>query len=67
MYSYKLQSHPDVKLIDHLRFVGDRSEELIKNKEIKFKYTKEELIQLAKVMGYCHDLGKRMNTFKITC
>lgn len=64
LYFYKLQSHPDVKLIDHLRFVGDRSEELIKDKAIKFKYTKEELIQLAKVVGYCHDLGKGMKYFQ---
>ena len=39
LYSYKLESHPGVKLIDHLRFVGDEAANLIKNKDINFKYT----------------------------
>lgn len=64
MYSYKLESHPEVKLIDHLRFVGDEAANLIKNKDIKFKYTKEELSFVAKVMGYCHDLGKATKYFQ---
>lgn len=64
MYSYKLESHPGVKLIDHLRFVGDEAANLIKNKDINFKYTREEIIFVAKVMGYCHDLGKATKYFQ---
>lgn len=58
MYSYKIKSHPDVSLLQHLKNVGDRCQEIIKNKDIKFSYSKEMLIFAAKVMGYTHDLGK---------
>lgn len=58
LYSYKLESHPNVKLIDHLRYVGDRCASLLMDKDIKFTYTRNELMFIAKVMGYCHDLGK---------
>lgn len=64
LYSYKLLSHPDTKLIEHLKFVGNRAANLIETKEIKFKYSKEQLCNTAKVMGYCHDLGKATSFFK---
>lgn len=64
MYSYKLESHPGVYLIDHLRFVGDEAANLINNKDINFKYTKKEISFIAKVMGYCHDLGKATKYFQ---
>lgn len=58
MYSYKLKSHPDMNLITHLKFVGDRSLGLINKKDIDFKYDKETIKYVAKIMGYAHDLGK---------
>lgn len=64
LYSYNLLSHPDVKLIEHLKFVGYRAAKLIEIKDIKFKYSKEELCNTAKVMGYCHDLGKSTSFFQ---
>lgn len=64
MYSYKLKSHPDVNLIDHLKFVGDRCYKLINNKEVNFQYDKKTIKYIAKVMGYCHDLGKGTSYFQ---
>lgn len=64
MYSYSLKSHPGSLLIDHIKFVGDRSKELFIDKDLKFKYCKEELQHAAKVMGYCHDLGKATSYFQ---
>lgn len=58
LYSYKLESHPGVNLIEHLKFVGDRCGELVRNKELNFSYSKETIEYIAKIMGYCHDLGK---------
>lgn len=58
LYSYKLKSHEDTYLIDHIRFVGNRAKELIQSKDLKFSYNKGLLENAAKVMGYSHDLGK---------
>ena len=62
--SYKVLSHPGINLIEHLKFVGDRAANLIETKDINFKYSKEELSAVAKVMGYCHDLGKATSFFQ---
>lgn len=64
MYFYKLKSHQDSLLVDHLKFVGDRGAILIENKSINFKYSKGQLQHTAKVMGYCHDLGKGTKYFQ---
>lgn len=64
MCSYKLKSHPDSLLVEHLKFVGDRASSLIENKSIDFKYDKKQLQYTAKVMGYCHDLGKGTTYFQ---
>lgn len=64
LYSYNLRSHENTLLIDHLRFVGDRSKELIHEKELRFSYSKEVLEYIAKVMGYSHDLGKGTSYFQ---
>ena len=40
LYFYKLKSHQDSLLVDHLKFVGDRGAILIENKSINFKYSK---------------------------
>lgn len=64
LYSYKLESHPGVSLIQHLKFVGDRCYKLINNKSINFTYDKKTIKYIAKVMGYCHDLGKGTKYFQ---
>ena len=64
MYFYKLKSHQDSLLVDHLKFVGDRGAILIENKSINFKYSKGQLQHTAKVIGYCHDLGKGTKYFQ---
>lgn len=64
LYSYKLESHTGVSLIQHLKFVGDRCYKLINNKNINFKYDKKTIKYIAKVMGYCHDLGKGTKYFQ---
>ncbi|MEG0307888.1 MAG: CRISPR-associated helicase Cas3' [Clostridium sp.] len=62
--SYKLKSHENTYLIDHLRFVGDRAEKLIITKDLHFSYSKDMLEKIARVMGYCHDLGKGTSYFQ---
>lgn len=64
LYFYKLKSHQDSLLVDHLKFVGDRGAILIENKSINFKYSKGQLQHTAKVIGYCHDLGKGTKYFQ---
>ncbi|MDP4146889.1 MAG: CRISPR-associated helicase Cas3' [Bacillota bacterium] len=64
LYSYKLKSHEDSYLINHLKFVGNRAKELIQNKDLKFSYNKELLESAAEVMGYSHDLGKGTSFFQ---
>ncbi|MPQ43646.1 CRISPR-associated helicase Cas3' [Clostridium tarantellae] len=64
MYSYKLKSHENTLLIDHLKFVGDRASDLISEKNLLFKFEKNLLIKLARVMGYTHDLGKSTTYFQ---
>lgn len=64
MYSYKLYSHENIPLINHLKNVGDRCCKIIKNKDINFLYEKEKLMYVSKVMGYTHDLGKGTKYFQ---
>ncbi|WP_138207465.1 CRISPR-associated helicase Cas3' [Haloimpatiens lingqiaonensis] len=64
MYSFKLYSHENIYLKDHLRKVGDRCEEVLLKKDIKFSYSKEQLLYVAKVMGYTHDFGKGTEFFQ---
>lgn len=64
LYSYKLKSHENTYLIEHLRFVGDRAKELIHKKELEFSYNKDLLEKAAGIMGYSHDLGKATTYFQ---
>ena len=64
LYSYKLNSHENILLINHLKNVGDRCSEIITEKDIKFSYEKEKLMYVSKVMGYTHDLGKGTKYFQ---
>lgn len=64
LYSFKLYSHENIYLKDHLRKVGDRCEEVLAKKHVKFSYSKEQLLYVAKVMGYTHDFGKGTEFFQ---
>lgn len=64
LFFYKLKSHEDTLLLDHLRNVGNRAFTLIECKDINFKYSKRNICEVAKVMGYCHDLGKATSFFQ---
>lgn len=64
MCSYKLESHPDIPLLQHLKAVGNRCAELINKKGINFSYDNDKLVFAAKVMGYTHDLGKATSFFQ---
>ncbi|SKA90414.1 CRISPR-associated helicase, Cas3 family [Clostridium sp. USBA 49] len=64
MYFYKLESHPGIPLIQHLKAVGDRCVELIEKKDINFSYGKDKILFVAKIMGYTHDLGKATYFFQ---
>ncbi len=58
LYSYKLESHPDILLFKHLKNVGERCANIVKSKSIDFSYSKDDIVNIARVMGYTHDLGK---------
>lgn len=58
MYSYKLESHPKILLYKHLKNVGERCANIVMSKSIDFSYSKADIVNAAKVMGYTHDLGK---------
>lgn len=62
--SYKLYSHENIPLINHLKNVGDRCSQIVKDKDINFSYEKDKLIYISKVMGYTHDLGKGTKYFQ---
>ncbi|WP_304406598.1 CRISPR-associated endonuclease Cas3'', partial [uncultured Clostridium sp.] len=64
MYSYRLISHENMLLIEHLKSVGDRMVKLMGNKKLNFNYSKEILEKVAKVIGYCHDLAKATEYFQ---
>ncbi len=51
LYLLTFLSHYDMRLIDHLKTVADRSEEIV-------KYTKFESSKIAYISGLFHDLGK---------
>ncbi len=58
LYSYKLESHPKVLLYKHLKNVGERCANIVKSKSINFSYSKDDIVNISRVMGYTHDLGK---------
>ncbi|WP_300903337.1 CRISPR-associated helicase Cas3' [uncultured Clostridium sp.] len=64
LYSYRLISHENMLLIEHLKSVGDRMVKLMGNKKLNFNYSKEILEKVAKVIGYCHDLAKATEYFQ---
>ncbi len=61
MYPFKLLSHPDKLLHDHLKNVALRSEEIIEEKRIK---DKEILRNISYLIGIAHDFGKGSSYFQ---
>ncbi len=63
---FQLQSHPDTPLVNHLRSVAEKSQEIIhatlKNAHIPFD--SESLVRTAYIMGATHDIGKSSEFFQ---
>jgi CRISPR-associated endonuclease/helicase Cas3 len=53
--SYKLFSHPDKLLIEHLQSVGNMAKEMVNSKEID---NRDVLSEVAYLIGISHDFGK---------
>ncbi|MGC1123053.1 MAG: CRISPR-associated endonuclease Cas3'' [Candidatus Methanofastidiosia archaeon] len=53
--SYKLLSHPDKPLIDHLQNVGNMAKEMVNSKEID---NRDVFSEVAYLIGISHDFGK---------
>lgn len=62
-FSFKLKSHPDKLLRDHLRRVGKLSMETIADKSLKID-DQELLRDAAYLIGITHDLGKSTRFFQ---
>ncbi len=62
---FSLKSHPEILLYEHLKRVGGRMGEIVGKKDLYLTVlTKENLILLSKVIGYCHDFGKATSFFQ---
>ena len=62
-YSFELKSHPDKRLVDHLRRVGQLSRKTVKDKSLNID-EKDLLTDVAYLMGVTHDLGKATSFFQ---
>ncbi len=62
-YSFKLKSHPDKRLVDHLRRVGQLSRKTVKDKSLNID-DKDLLTDAAYLIGVTHDLGKATKFFQ---
>jgi CRISPR-associated endonuclease/helicase Cas3 len=59
LYSYKLLSHPDRLLYDHLNNTANLSKEIINSKILNFtNIDKERLSTISFIIGLSHDIGK---------
>lgn len=56
-YCFKLESHPGVLLIDHLKSVGVAAQRIIDSKTLSFQFS-DHVSKLALLIGLCHDFGK---------
>lgn len=63
-YSYKIKSHPDKTLKEHLENVLNIILDEINHKHLNIDYTKQELIDLLKVVALSHDTGKATSFFQ---
>lgn len=61
--SYKLRSHPDKLLIDHLQRVGDLCSNTIKEKALNIEEA-DLLKEAAYIIGITHDMGKATRFFQ---
>ena len=60
-----LKSHPDKELLNHLRNVAINTKRKIANKNLNLSLLKkEELTDLAYLIGVCHDFGKATTYFQ---
>lgn len=62
-YSFKLKSHPDKRLVDHLRRVGQLSRKTVTDKSLNID-DKDLLTDAAYLIGVTHDLGKATKFFQ---
>ena len=62
-YSFKLKSHPDKRLVDHLRRVGKLSRDTVEDKSLNID-DKDLLTDAAYLIGVTHDLGKATKFFQ---
>ena len=60
LYSFKLKSHPDKLLKDHLINTAEYSSGLLKSKVFNFKnsFEKNDIIKIGYILGMAHDFGK---------
>jgi CRISPR-associated endonuclease/helicase Cas3 len=62
-YSFRLRSHPEKLLVDHLRRVGQLSRKTVTDKSLN-KDDKDLLTDVAYLIGVTHDLGKATKFFQ---
>lgn len=62
-YSFKLKSHPDKHLVDHLKRVGQLSRKTVTDKSLNID-DKNLLTDAAYLIGVTHDLGKATKFFQ---
>lgn len=60
-YHFKLLSHPEKKLYDHLKAVGNLSKTFVEGKKIEHL---EQLSNIAYLIGISHDFGKANEMFQ---
>ncbi|MCD5390972.1 CRISPR-associated helicase Cas3' [candidate division NPL-UPA2 bacterium] len=64
-YSYRLKSHPERLLIDHLLESAKTAEGLISSLSFNLGLDKKVLAKVAYIIGFTHDLGKATTYFQI--
>jgi CRISPR-associated endonuclease/helicase Cas3 len=63
-YSFKLNSHPEVLLKEHLEHVAEEARVKIRTKNLRFSIDKDILEEVAFLMGLSHDIGKATSYFQ---
>jgi CRISPR-associated endonuclease/helicase Cas3 len=61
-YSFRLKSHPNRLLKDHLKAVGELAKDIVLSKKIEFDV--KSLSKLAQIIGISHDFGKSTTFFQ---
>ena len=63
--SFKLKSHPNKLLIEHLKGVGELSLKKIKSKKIELKTIDSDILKdISYLIGVTHDIGKSTKNFQ---